>query len=443
VAADPVEYLHRVRLFLLQMVMVAVLLPLLRLGPELAGAVAMLAGFSWLALAERRRGIRNPLTLTILAVTLTLFAVGLAGRGRSVELPAHGVVYAVLLCLLVACMAAGKPASACYGGRNMRVHWRLSILWAVLYAAAATVSFLWHGEAWERWFLAAAPVAGVAASLWLQFSYLPAAEGRRTQLQAGRIDVREIPATPDALRGFYERFIVQALPAIRRADRAGGRSLGQLMAAKMEEDAHLWPLTKFFLASDGAAIGTISCTLRSRDHRLGFEAGHTHPVSVAQLRRHGPIMEIGRFSIDPRYRFRQDVIQGLLRCAMECAFDHDVAVLVVQAYPDARALYAKMGFRYVRDEPVIQGGVGVEVHLMAMNLVKTALTQRPDQSVATRLGYTLSPTLGEWYFKRWAFRSLVLRSRVWKWTDAELRALVMDVDNSAAGPQQETVLCQG
>jgi hypothetical protein len=280
------------------------------------------------------------------------------------------------------------------------------------------------------WLLPLVPIVGVCVTLWLQLVDMGPAWRRPKAFTFGQFEFCQLSQKDNALIPFYEHFIREALPSIRQGIRPGDDSFDALVKLKMECDQGSWGETLFFTASvDGEVIGTISCMLKTSSNSLGFESGHSRQLDLTALRRFGKVVEVGRFSISPKHRFGQDVIQGLLRCAVEYAFETDAAFLVSQSYLSACPIYQKIGFRKLDETISYQKVLGVAIYPMVFNLARRVVCESHSE-VTNRLSDVLSPYRGERYFKRKSIAAMFRQMPAWALTDEKIAALISESPQS-------------
>lgn len=420
---QPVDLFYRMRMMLAQMVMVVVATFIMLLLPVQQSSVAMAALYATVLVVERRLGIRSPLTLG-----LVILSVALALLGVLVDLDAYGIhvpaaFFAMMFAVGAACLVQGHPASLYYSGRvgAPALHWKTSASWVLIYLAALVVSLLLPLRPGLFWLLPVLTLGGAAWTLWLQ---LGTAGQRPRAFSMGGFRFEELPPRHDALAPFYAHFVREAMHSLKQGREARGLSFDELVALKMAADAPSWPGVRFFAAYEGAdIIGTISCMVKAGGALVGMESGVSDPVSLEPLRRYGRVMEVGRFSIAARHRFRPEVFRGLLRCVVETAFEHDAAFLVAQAYPSVVGIYSKIGFHKISEQVVRQSGTGAPVLLMVFNLAKKAVC---DPELATDGRAADAPAalrLSERYFKRQSLRAMFSARPAWALGEAALARL--------------------
>lgn len=420
---QPVALYYRVRMMLAQMVVVLLAMGSVFLLPLHVGAMVLTALYGALLVAERRLSIRSPLTLATFLLSAVVLALELVVDVGAWGIYVPAAYFGVLFVIGAACLLRGHPASLYYsGGRgSMPLHWRTSGAWVLIAAAGLTAGLLLPLRPGLFWLLPALSLAGVLLTLWLQLVNLGVAPRRQRSFCFGGFRFEEVPSRRDALVPFYSHYVREATHSLKQGRTARHVSFQQLLQLKMDSDASSWPRIRFFVAREGEEIvGTISCTMKTDGVPLGVESAVDAPISLAQLQAYGRVMQVARFTINPRYRLRPEVFRGLLRSVIEYALENDVAFLVTQAYESVGPIYSKIGFRKIRQQVVHVNDTGAPVVLMAFNLAKRVVCDSDDAGAGFRLEGALSPYLSERYFKRQSLRSLFVSRPGWAIPDDEL-----------------------
>jgi hypothetical protein len=135
-------------------------------------------------------------------------------------------------------------------------------------------------------------------------------------------------------------------------------------------------------------------------------------------------MEVRRLSINGSYRFQQELIRGLFKCAIEVAVENDIAFLVDLSFHFVVEFFRKAGF-----EPLQAGEreifeFGSPMRLIALNLPArefgTPLAADPGQP-----RYAVNQCLRQRYCRRAAIRQFCLpeRRRAWSLSAADIEGL--------------------
>lgn len=421
-AAVPSQMYFRVRLMLSQMAVVLLVGGGLFFLPEPAGYATLLICYLGLAIGERRLGIVNPQTFAVLALGV-LVVVGLPWRDRyGLHVPA--LFFGVMALVSLVAMLRGRPITMVYGAGEGRVslHWMTSGLWLLIYLVGLVVSLVMFRNPGLILALPALLVLGVAGTLWLQL-VSRIGTGRALQAaDAGEFSYRELPHAPSQIEAFYTHYIRQVLAQTSGAKGRSGQKpaptltadIPALVTAEMaaEGDAILYR-QRYFVALEGNEIvGSVSSLPMERGQTLTEIA---HPLRLDALSRYGKVIRCDHFCIEPRHRNKPELIQRLLRAAVEGAFEADGCFLVTLAYASVVPIYAKIGFEPMLAAPAPSLRSGAPLMPMVFNLARSAIC---DVDQVRRFGYGRDGTmgaagLGERYFKRQVLRSLWQRTPAW------------------------------
>lgn len=435
--SQPVVAFHRVRLMVAQMLVVVFATGSIFFVPMPYGATLMALLYGALLYAERTLSVRSPLTIGVFALSLLVWLAQILVDPGAYGLYTATLYYGLLFAIGAVCLAWGQPLSRFYsGGLGLpALHWMTSVFWVLLYAAGLTLSLLIPRYPSLFIWLVVLPLAGVLVTLWLQLVDMGPRYRRCTAFHVGGFDFSQLKPNREALQPFYEHFVREASHSLKQGKDVRGLSFEQVLELKMASDTAGWADTLFFVARDGeAVIGTISCTLRTADAQLGVEAGIREPLYLDALERHGRILEVGRFSINAKYRMRKELVQGLLRAVVEYAFEQDVPFLIAQAYPGVVPIYTKIGFELISDKVVEQTGTGAPVMLLVFNLARRAICEEKPAQVGASAEVNMSPYLEERFFKRQSLFSLFNGKQPWAVSNAQLTELCLTVpSNQSSG----------
>lgn len=435
-AGKPVPTFYSVRVMMAQMLVVMLVAFSMFWLPLSESSVLLVVLYGVLLLAERRMSIRSPQTLGIFLLSTSLLLLERTVGLGVYEIYMPAAYFGMLFLIGMVCMVRGHPLSLyySYGNGLLPLHWWTSGVWVSIYAVGLTVGLLLPLNPGLFLLVPALPVAGAVLTLWLQLVSMGPLWRRPKTMHLGAFRFEEVPPHPAALKPFYTHFVREATHTMRQAEEMQGLSLEQMVEAKMQSDAPVWPGTRFFAAYEGEEmVGTVSCGLKSSKVALGVETTVHDPLSLDQLQQYGGIVEIGRFSICSRHRLQRELIQGLFRCSIEFALERDIAFLVIQAFPPVVSIYSKIGFQKISGEMIRQRGVGTRVMLMVYNLAKVAVCGLQDAREDFRRDTTKS-YFGERYFKRQSLLSLFRSKPAWAIPDNALSQLCRS--ESAAGAER-------
>jgi hypothetical protein len=416
---------YRVRLLFLQLLTMVLATATMYLLPLSVSFLVLFALYGGVVGIERHYQVWSPISLSLLCLSLALYFGHGALEEAGYEIYSPVILFGNLFLVGALLMLLGRPATSFYSGKRglPALHNKTSLLWVALYGAAAVAAWMTARYPFLFCVIPVLMLAGAVLTLRWQLVDMGAAWRRPLAFTQGRYRFEQIANDSPQLELFYQHFVREAMPAIRAGNGPASLSYAQFVDLKMSEDAVGLNKTTFFLAFEGdTVVGTISCMHDSPRYGLSFESGHSGPIDLQRIRRYGRVMEIGRLSISKEHRLGQDLIQGLMRCAIEFAFERDAAFLVTQSYLAARPIYQKIGFQALSEKIVHQNAVGVAVQLLVLNLARRLICEEDAKPIAGKLQDILSPYLAERYFKRQALRALFHAKQAWQLSDAALAA---------------------
>lgn len=419
---------YRVRLLFLQLLAMVLATAVMYLLPLSLSFYFLIFLYGCVVWCERRYQVWSPVSLSLLTLSIALCL----GQGvleeAGVEIYTPVILFGSLFLVGATLAVLGRPATSFYGGELglPALHWKTSLLWVALYASAGLAGWMTARYPVFFWATPALLLAGAMLTLKWQLFDMGSAWRRPVSFHLGRYRFQQIANDSSQLAQFYQHFVREAMPAIKAGNGPKNLNLEQLVELKMAEDADGLKRTTFFLAfQDNKVVGTISCMTDGPSQALSFESGHSAPIDLQSIRGYGKVIEIGRFSISKEHRLGQDVIKGLMRCAIEFSLDKDASFLVTQSYPSVRSIYRKLGFQALDEKIVHQKAVGAAVQLLIFNLARRLICDDDFKTIAGNIQSILTPYLAERFFKRQAWRSLFLNKQAWQLSDVALSALVI------------------
>lgn len=440
---QPVPEFRQVQLLLAQMVLVPcstaalVFLPL----PWNVGLMAI--AYCVLIVDEHRSGIINPTSFALAGISL--FALLVASTTSVwLDMPILVLLYnSALLSAGIFQLMRGRHTAFGLGGTlgSSELQKKTAQLWTVIPALAMILVLLHLSLVSAQMtasplllmlLLAFLPLGGALLTVWMHFV---ASVDTRSGFTVDDCRFERLPRGETDLRPFYRHFIREALPTIRQGIAPDQENLDAWVQLKMDLDRESWSRTEFYVARhQGDIVGTIACTLRLPGAALGFEQGHSKPLSVLPLLPFGGVMEVGRLSVSGPHRFGRTVLQGLLRCAVERALAADAGFLVAQSFLSTMPIYRKMGFFVIDERVSHQTGLGAAIIPMAFNLAARVVSATDEHSRAA--GLHVAPMLAERYFKRQAARSLFSRTPPWTLSDADVCAILQSTQTDTPSAQE-------
>lgn len=380
---------------------IGVMLPTLALALLLQTAASHLicaAIYGGKVAVERRCGIISPLTLTLLACYLGLWAAGMAG----VDLEGYTgvVVFSVLAVLVGGLLAAGRPFTTYYshGRGNPHVHRLVSWIWLGTYLLAIAATLLLIPD---RSFMVVPPaicLAGACATLFVSFCWTGP---RRSSFSVGDLSFAPLASddprfaevchfyaqaiAQDPRQGFGELSVDQVADQVRASERAAG------------ERSHV-----FVCWQRERIVGCVRCLIDQPG--VPFPTEVDGGFSLDPLRRLGRVMVVGRLAIADDARARPDVLSNLFACFVNLALEHDVDWVLSAGFRHVLPTYMRLGFELLFHRSDARHGVrmshGYISHPVLLDFRRLIFERaRVDAAKLDFYGVT-NKLLAERYYKR-------------------------------------------
>lgn len=421
----PDPQFFRVQLLLVQMAAIVAVTSMMYVLPFSLSIVLLVMIYGGIVTMELWRGVRSPVSITLLFISIVFLGLGRVFTDELLQTIFPVVLFFSLCAVSAGFLAAGRPVTSFYGSKDafLTLHWRTSALWLVVYAASLLGAWISLSSPALFWLVPCVSGVGVALTFWWQLVDMGPAWRRARCFYVGNYRFEQVTANQQNLLPFYRHFLREALPAVRQGTDDPTLSGEALLERAMTLYADSWHKATFFLAwQDNEVVGTIYC-VAGNHLPLGFEDAYAPPFSLQTLRQYGRVVDINFFSIAKQHRFGQDLIQGLLRCAIEFAMENDACFLITQAYESALPVYKKIGFITLSDQ-IVQTRLGVPAALIGYNLARRAVCKTEQQEVSSKLQEVMSPYVMERYFKRQVIRTLLGRKQAWQLSDQDMLRLL-------------------
>lgn len=327
------------------------------------------------ATLEVRHGVLSPLT----ALMVVFYAILAAGRALFDDIGwsafAAPAVYLMLATLVFGMLAMGRPFTMVYskGAGLWPLHWAMSIMWGSLHLTSAIAAFTLMPSLAFLFVPMALMVTGAVGTLVMNFVTLGPRHARQHEFSLGSFRFAEVRSKEQ-----HDLFYATIAEAYRSdLQRAAGPKrkidMAEIEAGHRASDAKRDGRAMPFLVFDGEqAVGGICMFL---DHpKLGLPIEHEAQISAGPWRAGGPVVEIGRLGIFPRYRLERSVLTGLFKCVIEAALERRVHTVLNDSFVWQVKLYSKIGFVPVSDRPYVCGtdstGYGLQAQPLALDLVR-------------------------------------------------------------------------
>lgn len=376
-------------------------------------APALSAGlYAGLACLERRHGVSSPVTVVMLGFYLLLCGLRLAGGEIAWSAYTGPLVYLVLAGLILGLWVAGRPFTATYsrGAGYAPVHTALSLGWGGLHLAAAAASWFLMPSLAFLFVPLGLMLAGALMTLIVNFVTMGPHHGRQRRFVIGRFTFAQVEGEAerdqfyDVVAEAYRGDLMRAAGPARRIDKA------MIEAEHRASDAHrgMQASVPFIVLDGDTPVGGICLFL---DHpELGLPIEAEAGLTLARQRHGGPVVEMGRLGILPRYRLERQVLTGLFRAVIETAMERRVHWIMNDSFSFQVPLYRKIGFVPMQDSPY-QGkdgsstGYGLQCLPMSLDLVEMVSLDRRT-TTSSEVQSVLQPYVVERFFKIITLRRL-------------------------------------
>ena len=379
----------------------------LAVAPLLAAAL-----YAGLWAYERRLGVVSPITRIMTAFYL-FFAGFPFYRGDDPSWTAwfSPMVYWTLAALILALLLAGRPFTAVHAGAAgfAPLHRATSLVWGGLHLAAGLAALVLAPGSGFLYVPLGLMALGAFATIWLNFFSMGPAGKRRSSFELEGYSFREATSRSD--RETFHRVIAEAF----RPDAQSALGLRRKIDTeaivrdhRAISDARPDTFLPFLAFAGDRPVGGICIFFDHARRRLPIEdVAH---LDLTPWRRVGPIAEVGRLGVLPRYRISPALLKGLFKCVIEAAAEKRIHVLFNDAFDFQARMYEKLGFKAFHG--MAQGpcaeqvtSYGIKVVPMIMDLAGTVRRGGPDGTAAD-MHDVLAPYVMERFFKHVVVREM-------------------------------------
>jgi hypothetical protein len=319
--------------------------------------------------------------------------------------------------------------------------------WLVVCAPAMALSLpRLSGSAADGVQLGLAVLAVVALGA-MDLSYCGRLYRRDREFGLGGFTFREIGRDAAAVAQFLSSYADEMSAAVTRDRRARvkyGRS--EIFEEVCRTEHAATARVHYFNAYDGdKVVGGVAVALDGPDRRLPVEK--SFGVTLDPLRRYGRIMEVRRLSVAAGYRFHQDIIRGLFKCAIEVALENDVSFMVDLTFHFVVNLLRKVDF-----EALHAGGreafeFGSPMRLLALNFATRQFVAPLVVDPRETARYAVNQCLRCRYRRRAAIRQAWRPEyrRAWSLSNADIDSLAVANEGkpSAGGDNDRREIARG
>ncbi|KFF67591.1 hypothetical protein IW01_14680 [Pectobacterium brasiliense] len=376
---------------------------------------------------ELKHNIRSPVSIfmllmyTVLTI-LSWFDIYIGHRA--------GIIIFTSLALLVGgLLLVGKPFTAFYSaGRGLRVlHYTNSAIWLQAYLLSLFFSIWFVPEI--EFILVPYAICVMAGLVTIFFSIVWFGNNniRKDKFSINNFDFKRITESTAK----YQRFFIEKVLSDEQRSYLLLNELQHEIANSVFDGNDN---VLIFCAYDGdKMVGCIRCVLANE---VPLPIENEANLDLQNLKRIGSILQVGRFSIDEKYRERPEIITGLFKCLIELALAKDISFIIGNAATHRVTLYMKLGFHLLFPPSDPRSRVklpyGTLCTPVIMNFSNLIIKNRDEVSKYGFIDYVNRYLLERWY-KRAALRYYLKKTsrRPWELEVKDIRKLLNPVGDIA------------
>jgi hypothetical protein len=371
--------------------------------------------YATLVATELRFKIKSPVSISMLVLYIGLTI--LDYQTDQYKGYAGTVVFSWLSLLTSSLLLWKKPFTAFYSsGRGMKqLHYTVSTLWCLTYIFSFMASTLLMPHVS---FILVHYILCISCGLltiFLNFFWF----GKRNRFQQsfiiGDFSFRRVnPNSSEFIRfcNFYAQQIY------RPGDDGNGKTEREIFDVVATVECDLGLDSYIFIAEhEMRVIGCIRCVVDRQGRPFPLE--EDMQLSFDPLRRIGRVLYVGRLAVDPAYRERPDVLNGLFKCFVDLALSKDVSFVVAEGFSHRLPTYLKLGFEilFERSDPrhAIKMSHGYICHPVYLNFAKLIFHRSESAQSKYQFADFINKYLVERWYKRNALSQIFKPSANWPW----------------------------
>lgn len=371
--------------------------------------------YAILVATELRFQIKSPLSISMLLLYAGLTA--LDYHTDQLRGYAGVIIFAWLTLLSSTLLSCRKPFTEFYSsGRGMKqLHYAVSATWSAVYLCSMLASILLMPHVS---FLIVPYVLCTLCGLFtifLNFIWFGWRNGYQHHFVIGDFSFRRVNHdSPDFER--FCRFYAQQI--YRPGEDGNGKTEAEIADVVARVERELGGDSYMFVAEhEGTMIGCIRCVVDRKNRSFPLE--RDMQLSFNPLRRIGNVLYVGRLAVDPSYRERPDVLNGLFKCFVDLALSKDVSFVVAEGFAHRLPTYLKLGFEILFERSdrrhAIKMSHGYICHPVYLNFAKLIF----HRSESTQSKYQFSDFINRYLVERWykrnALRHIFRPPARWPW----------------------------
>ncbi|MBO9537889.1 GNAT family N-acyltransferase [Herbaspirillum sp.] len=326
------------------------------------------------------------------------------------------IIFAWLSLISGLLLLFGMPFTTFYSkGRGIKqLHYTISTLWFVVYTFSLMTSALLIPHVS---FLIVPYLLCIGCgflTIFFNFVWF----GKRNELQPyfliGDLSFRKITPHSTDFNRFCHFYAQQTYHSI---DDGSGKTKGEIVDDLANHERQLEKVSHIFIAEHKEKIiGCIRCIVDKRNSSFSMEKDMQ--LSFDPLRRIGKILYVGRLAVDPIYRDRPDVLNGLFKCFAELALSKDISFVVAESFASRLPTYLKLGFEILFDRSRKHHAYMSENHIchpVCLNFSKLIVYRNESYLNKYQFSEFINKYLAERWYKRIALWKLFKPSSRWPW----------------------------
>ena len=382
---------------------------------------------AYMLYAERKRGIRSPIALSLVILYPVLYALLLTNHPYSAYfgLGVYGWMTIVGLTLLL----MKKPLTSLYlKNGNMRLHYILSSIWTGSFALSFSTSYLLMPDTLYLIAPFCITIATFVITFYLTYFDTWLVTRREKVFTQGDIVFKQLSYPSKEFEDFIDFYARHISDEVLKKP----ENYQELRDAMHKVDTiDSKDKISFGAYHNGTLVGTIALTLPVTGEKHPIE--QETPVSFSRIRKVGPIADICRLAIVKGYREQTNVIRGLLKALIEVALERDIVFLTAEVFPAAATFHYRLGLSplFNRSHPhfTVTFDLMGPVIMFFCNLAATIFLQKENINSSLKVVDPINKLLAERWVKRQILRHAFSRieQKPWMHTLDSIRYLI-DLD---------------
>ena len=409
---------------LLSLIFVAATFVLILFVPAFYSIPLCFTAAAYMVYAEHKRNIHSPITISLAILYPVLYVLLLTNHPYSAYFGLG--VFGWLTIVGVTLLLMKKPLTTLYaqGKGDMRLHYIISSIWAASWALSFLTAYLLMPDIWYLIAPFCITIATFGLIIYLTYFDRWLLTRREKEFTLGEYTFRQLsyPSKDfDDYIDFYARHMSEEVLQ-------DPENYQMLRDAAHKYDAEAKAKIPFGAFHKGTLVGTCAIALSTREEKHPVE--ERTPVSFENVRKMGPIADLGRLVIAKNYRERPDVLRGLLKGVIEVAMEKDMVFFMSEVFRTGTTLHSRLGstplFKRSHPHYTVTFEPFGAVILLFNNLAATVFLGKEKLNSSTQLADIINQLLAEGWIKRQVIRHAFSRveQKPWMHTIDSIRYLI-------------------